>query len=168
MTGEPADEIGREERLSRSAQALEAASRELAQMVPTLRRLAEREALRELALDHCVEITSATVGAVVDARRLRDEYFEPGLGDAAWALLLALLAARLDGRRLAVTSLSDAAEVPLTTALRALDRLAERGLIARNTDAEDERIALVTLTDEGADRMRGYLMAALRLSPWVI
>jgi DNA-binding MarR family transcriptional regulator len=41
------------------------------------------------------------------------------------------------------------------------------GIPIRRAHPDDERIVLVTLTDEGEDRLRAYLAAALRLSPWV-
>jgi DNA-binding transcriptional ArsR family regulator len=167
MALEVEDGIGRAERLHRSAEILETASRALAGLVPTLQRLANAEALRELALDHRAEITGAAVRALVAARRLRDEFLGPGLDEPCWAVLLEMLIARLEGRALSLTELAAAADVPQTTAHRRIEWLAERGLIARRPDPQDGRIILIDLTEEAADRVRAYLIAALKLSPWV-
>jgi hypothetical protein len=42
-----------------------------------------------------------------------------------------------------------------------------RGMVVRNGSGENAETALIALTEAGADEMRAYLLAALRLSPWV-
>jgi hypothetical protein len=137
------------------AATLSVLSRELAAWVPILRRLAETVAL---------EITPANVRALIAARRLRNEHFWPAMSEGAWDVLLETYACRLEGRRLTVTALSKATALPPDSVLHWIDSIAARGLISRRI-AEDEG-ALVELTDDGVDRMRAYLLAALGLSPW--
>lgn len=155
----------KQEVLGRSATTLADASKELAALVPILRRLAESEALRNIARGHSFEITSASVRSVIAGRRLRDEYFWPAMSEDAWSVLLELFASRLDGRQVDVTGLSEATEIPADSALHWIDSIAERGLVSCKP-AEGEG-AQVDLTDPGADRMRAYLLASLSLSPWV-
>ncbi|TMJ19668.1 MAG: hypothetical protein E6G92_07825 [Alphaproteobacteria bacterium] len=137
------------------AATLSVLSRELAAWVPILRRMAETVAL---------EINPATVRALIAARRLRDEHFWPAMSEGAWDVLLELFACRLEGRRLTVAELSDTTALPLDSVLHWIDSIAARGLISRRIPEGEE--ALVDLTDDGADRMRAYLLAALNLSPW--
>jgi DNA-binding MarR family transcriptional regulator len=164
---EAEDGMGRADRLLRSAEILDAASRALAGLVPTLQRLAEAERLRDLALGHRAEITDAAIRSILAARRLRDQFLAPPIGDPAWSILLEALAARLGGRRLSMTDLGAAARLPPAIARRWIARLIARGLLARSPARGNERIVLVDLTDETADRLRAYLAAALKISPWV-
>jgi len=153
------------ETLVRSAGTLAEVSQEIAALVPLLRRLAEAEAVRDLALGHSFEITSATLRSIIASRRLRDEHFWPAMDDHAWSVLLELFANRLEGRRLDLPGLSAATELPIDSVLHWIDWIAARGLVSRKY-AEAEN-ALIDLTDEGADRMRSYLLKTLSLSPWV-
>lgn len=157
------------ERLADTARTLAEVSREMAHWVPILRRLAEAEQLRDLALGHTSEINGAAIRSIINARRLRDQYFWPAMNEAAWALLLELFADRLEGERLDVAALSAATEIPLASALHWIEWLSGRGMVVRygQEEGEDGERALVVLTEAGADEMRAYLLAALRLSPWV-
>lgn len=154
------------ERLGDTAATLAEVSREMVQWVPVLRRLAEAEQLRDLALGHSCELSAAAVRSIINARRLRDQYFWPAMSEPAWALLLELFANRLEGERLDATGLAMATGLPFDSTLHCLDELGGRAMITRG-EAEDESRALVALTEAGADEMRAYLLAALRLSPWV-
>ncbi len=156
-----------QEGLTHSAQTLAEVSRELFSWVPVLRRLAEAEQLRDLALGHSSEITGAAARSIIAVRRLRDQYFWPSMSEAAWALLLELFANRLEGERLDVTGLSAATQIPLGATLHWIEWLSGRGMVVRTPRGEDESRALVALTEAGTDEMRAYLLAALRLSPWV-
>lgn len=166
---EEAQDVGesRQARLAGSAQILGEVSRELASWVPILRQLAEAEALRNLALGHSFEISGATIRSIISARRLREDFFWPAMSESAWGLMLELFASRLGGERLTVATLAAASDTAPDSALHWIDWLAGRGLVARDATAPDEMDAPVTLTETGADQMRAYLIAALRLSPWV-
>lgn len=151
----------------RSAEMLESASRELAGLMPSLRRIVAAEDLRALAHDQSIEITGAAVRSIIAARRLRDEMLGPGIGEAGWALLLEAFSARLEGRRPGLSLLVEAAELPPATAHRRIEALTKRGLLIRRADPKREHAVLLDLTDEGADRLRAYLRGALSLSPWL-
>ncbi|MEA3012480.1 MAG: hypothetical protein QOD42_1025 [Sphingomonadales bacterium] len=154
-------------RLADTARTLAEVSREMAHWVPILRRLAEAEQLRDLALGHTSEINGAAIRSIINARRLRDQYFWPAMSEAAWALLLELFANRLQGERLDVAGLSAVTDIPLASALHWIEWLSGRGMVVRNGPGENAENPLVALTEAGADEMRAYLLAALRLSPWV-
>jgi hypothetical protein len=163
----PADPSAERPRLADTARTLAEVSREMAHWVPILRRLAEAEQLRDLALGHTSEINGAAIRSIINARRLRDQYFWPAMSEAAWALLLELFANRLEGERLDVAHLSTVTDIPLASALHWIEWLSGRGMVVRNGAGENPEHALVALTEAGADEMRAYLLAALRLSPWV-
>ena len=103
------------------------------------------------------------VRSTIRARRLRDQHFAPELfADPAWDMLLDLYAARLEGRRVSVSSLCIAAAVPPTTALRWIGTMHDANLFGREPDPTDKRRAHITLTDRAAAAMRGYFGAAAR------
>lgn len=109
------------------------------------------------------EPDSRTVRATIRARRLRDQHFAPELfADPAWDMLLDLYAARLEGRRVSVSSLCIAAAVPPTTALRWIGTMHDAELFGREPDPTDKRRAHITLTERAATAMRGYFGAATR------
>jgi hypothetical protein len=111
-------------------------------------------------------ITAADVQAILAARRLRDLCLGPEIGDVAWGLLLEAFAEHLDGRRVALTSLGAAEGIPRSTAHRWTRWLLDRGLLSSHADPGDDRITLVTLSDDAAQRIRSYLTNALSLSRW--
>ena len=149
------------------AERIEELARDLVRVAAALRRATEIEAVRRQARDEFPEIASGTVRAVIAARHLREQWFDPMLGEAEWSILLEALAARLEGRALGLSELGEAAGLAQTTAHRGVNRLVARGLLARRPHPEDERIVLIDLTDEAADRLRAYLRAAFSLSPWI-
>ena len=91
-------------------------------------------------------------------------FFEDELfGEPAFDLMLDLYAQELAGRDTYTTSAAVASGAPLTTALRQIAMLVERGLIARDPDPNDRRRVRLRMTTLGAARMRDYLLAAERL-----
>jgi len=153
--------------LESTAHTLAEVSAELAGWVPTLRRLAEAERLRDLAIGHTTEINGGAVRSIIAARQLRGQYFWPSMNEAAWAMLLELFANRLEGKRIDVAGLAASTQIPLGSALHWIEWLSGRGMVVRDARGADESRALVSLTEAGTDEMRAYLLAALRLSPWV-
>lgn len=111
-------------------------------------------------------LDAAYVRSIIRARRLRDQFFRGGLfADPAWDMLLDLMAARLEGTRVAVSSLCIAAAVPATTALRWIKALTDRGLFVRSADPQDGRRVYIALSDDTARALTAYLKAAQRIAP---
>jgi DNA-binding MarR family transcriptional regulator len=95
---------------------------------------------------------------------LRESYFDRDLfADPAWDMMLDLLASKLEGRRVSVSSLCLAAAVPQTTALRWIRLLGERGLVERSEDLLDARRVYVSLSASATERLVA-LLAATRSS----
>ena len=115
------------------------------------------------------QIDAGQILAMIRARRLRDDYFKGGLfADPAWDMLLDLMVARLERKRVAVSSLCIAAAVPPTTALRWIKALTERGHFVRVADAQDGRRVFIELSDKTAAKLEAYLGAAQRISPLMV
>lgn len=106
-----------------------------------------------------------TARRVLRARRLRERLLRADLfADPAWDMLLDLFVAEADGREVCVSSLCIAAAVPATTALRWIDTLESRGLIARRPDPYDKRRIMIDLRSEARQMigasLRGFSGAA--------
>ena len=107
---------------------------------------------------------AAFIRTMLRARRLRAHYFPAELfADPAWDMLLDLLAARLEGKKVAVSSLCIAAAVPATTALRWIGVLTESGLAVRVADPADGRRVHIELAEPTARALAGWLRDARRL-----
>jgi hypothetical protein len=114
-------------------------------------------------------IEAPLVRAIIRARRMRDQFFRGEIfADPAWDMLLDLMAARIEGKRVAVSSLCIAAAVPATTALRWIKMLSDRGLFVRSADPQDGRRVYIELSDEAARALTAYLRAVERLGVSVI
>lgn len=153
----------------REAERLRLLNEEVARLAEVLSQLAaERPAgVRDRDSDYRAEAPAdpdpdpRMVRATIRARRLRDQYFAVELfADPAWDMLLDLYAARLERRRVSVSSLCIAAAVPPTTALRWIGTLHDADLFGREPDPTDKRRAHITLTERAANAMRGYFIAA--------
>jgi Winged helix DNA-binding domain len=114
----------------------------------------------EAAVDD-LPLDAARIRAVLRARRLRDQIIAGDLfADPAWDIMLDLMAARLEGLRVSVSSLCIAAAVPPTTALRWIRQLTDRGLLIRQADNEDGRRIFIALSDEGAQAVQRWFALA--------
>lgn len=114
-------------------------------------------------------ISASTIRAIIRARRLRERFFPNELfADPAWDMMLDLMAARLEDRQVAVSSLCIAAAVPPTTALRWIKTLTSEGVFARQSDPQDGRRVYVELTDSAAASFEAYLRAVSRTGSLVI
>ncbi len=150
-------DIGRAE-----ASLLHQLSEDAARIASVLASLSGEEAVGEGANDgdEPVEVDAAFVRGIIRARRLRDQFFRGELfADPAFDTLLDLYAARLEGRRVAVSSLCIAASVPATTALRWIRALTEKGLFVRTADPHDGRRVYIGLSEDAARAMGRYLGA---------
>ncbi len=127
--------------------------RELAQLQAQAARLAmaieAAEPVADTGPDAPQACTEEHVRAILKGRLDRNGFFPPHLfADPAWDMLLDLYAAHLGQRRVSVTSLCIAANVPTTTALRWISTLEGEGLIERRADPLDGRRFFISLTGE--------------------
>jgi hypothetical protein len=151
----------------RSSERLQQLSEEVGRIASALAELSEDETLAQPGPEKPAgDIDATKVRAMIRARRLRDQYFRSELfADPAWDMLLDLMAARLEGQRVAVSSLCIAAAVPATTALRWIKALTDHGLFVRVADLQDGRRVYIELSDTAAAALENYLRAVQRLSP---
>lgn len=111
-------------------------------------------------------VTAGMVRAIIRARRLREQHLGKDLfADPAWDIMLDLFAAKLEKRRVAVSSLCIAAAVPPTTALRWIKTLTDCGHLVRAADPQDGRRVYIELSPKAAAGMEAYLRAVQRISP---
>jgi DNA-binding MarR family transcriptional regulator len=80
-------------------------------------------------------------------------------------MLLDLMAARIEGQAVAVSSLCIAAAVPPTTALRWIKTMTDLGLFVRIADPNDRRRVFIELSPRAATAMSAYLRATRRVMP---
>ena len=118
--------------------------------------------LRDAAVDFVATASpdAPSIRRMIAQRRLRDRFFEPGLfEEPEWDMLLDLMAARIEGKTVSVSSLCIAAAVPQSTALRAIGGMTAVGLFERHPDPGDARRVLMRLSDPAAAAMTRYLAA---------
>ncbi|MDX3908379.1 MAG: winged helix DNA-binding protein [Sphingobium sp.] len=107
-------------------------------------------------------LTAMTVQELLRARRLRDQFFGGDLfADPAWDMILDLMAARLSGERVSVSSLCIAAAVPPTTALRWIRHLTQAGIFERRPDTQDGRRVFIALSDKAAIAVHRWFAAVV-------
>jgi DNA-binding MarR family transcriptional regulator len=129
---------------------------------PVLRPLAEPgAAVRGSSLTRA---DAAFIRTLLRTRRLRTHFFRADLfADPVWDMLLDLMAARLEGKQVAVSSLCIAAAVPPTTALRWIGVMTESGLVVRVADRNDGRRVNIELAEQTAHALAAWLEEARRL-----
>jgi hypothetical protein len=143
---------------------LQQVKEEVERIAAMLAELAEEEGNGGASAGEAID--ARMIREMIRARRLRDQFFPDGLfADPAWDMLLDLMAARLEERRVAVSSLCIAAAVPPTTALRWIKLLTDEGLLVRHADPQDGRRVHIELSDPAARALTAYLRAAQRISP---
>ncbi len=107
-------------------------------------------------------ISADMVRSIIKQRRMRDNYFESALfADPAWDILLDLMAARLSGQTVSVSSLCIAAAVPATTGLRWITSMTKNGMLERKSDPMDARRVFIDLSDETYAKLAAYLTKAM-------
>ena len=143
--------------LSRALSNVHAELQQIAQDPP----VGERHLLPGRYLSEVRDTSVARAVEIYRSRRRRDAAFGQDadlFGEPAWDILLDLLDADANGRRISVTSASLASSVPATTGLRMIAILEERGLVVRTDDPRDRRRSHVSLTGKG----RAVMQSALR------
>lgn len=102
------------------------------------------------------------IRGLIRQRQIRARFFDGELfSDPAWDMLLDLTAARIEQKRVSVTSLCIASGVPPTTALRWIGQMVDAGLFFRVCDDSDRRRAFIELTDKAIDAMARYFAETL-------
>jgi DNA-binding MarR family transcriptional regulator len=153
---------------------LQQLSEEVGRIANVLAALSEHEAAAAVAAVGAAaecefeKLEAGFIRSIIRVRRLRDHFFKSDLfSDPAWDMLLDLMAARVEGQRVAVSSLCIAAAVPPTTALRWIKSLCDLGLFVRIADPEDGRRVFIELSGETAARMEAYLRSAQRMTSFI-
>lgn len=104
------------------------------------------------------EVLKEFARSILKSRQRRREFIDTSnFSEPAWDMLLDLTAAALEGRSVPVLSVSAAANVPLTTALRYVRLLVDSGMAKRWDDPNDKRRSLLALEDETLAGMIKYL-----------
>jgi len=117
----------------------------------------------DVPLEEGLAIDAPLLRTIIRARRLRERHFGKDLfADPAWDMLLDLMAARIEGQAVAVSSLCIAAAVPPTTALRWIKAMTDVGLLMRVPDPEDRRRVFIELSPCAVEAMTGYLQTVGR------
>lgn len=138
------------------ARTINALSAEASRIAEQLARLAEAQRSDPAP----IAIDARLVRRILKLRRDRERYFPAEIfADPAWDMLLDLTAARLEDKRVPVSSLCIAAAVPTTTALRWIRSLTEAGIFDRYTDPADARRSHVEIAEPAAAAMLAYLRA---------
>lgn len=111
---------------------------------------------------------SLLAAAREEVRRRSDRRLVLGpdlLAEPAWDMMLDLYIARATGRRVAVSSLCVAADVPITTALRWIRTLERSGFLVRERDRVDRRRSFVDLSASACEKIELLLRRAMDRAP---
>jgi len=145
----------------------------LAQLSEELRRIAfllvhlsaetTSEGSRAASDAYGAELSTDLLSAIIRARQMRSRYIANDLfAEPAWDMMLELLEAEITQRRVTVSKLCNAAEVPSTTALRWLDAIVDKGIAIRRPDRFDSRLVYVELCDGASAALRRYFAELMR------
>ena len=112
------------------------------------------------------EIPLERVNWLIRMRRKRARYLAPELfAEPAWDILLDLLRAEIAQERISVSSACNAAEISLSTGLRWLNCLEQRGLVLWQCDGSDAPRNFVVLSPVGSRALRRYFLEVVGTSP---
>ena len=101
--------------------------------------------------------TEESVRSIIGARADRLRFLPSDLfADPAWDMLLDLYLNEILSKRISVSSLCGASNVPISTALRWIGALDCKGLIVRTGDRCDGRRVFIALSEAGLARMDAY------------
>ena len=138
-------------------------SDEVGRIANTLARLSTNPAApgigaEQPAREDLPKVSAQTVRAIIQARRMRSQFFPDELfAEPAWDILLDLLLGEISHQRVSVSSACTAAAVPATTALRWLNTLVQMNLVIRRADPHDARRVFVELAPESSLALRRFL-----------
>ena len=93
----------------------------------------------------------------IQIRRIRRSHFGTAeISGPVWDMMLDLMLAGAHGRVLSASDLATGAGVPLSSGLRMIASLEQRGLVHRSIDERDRRRTIVRLSENGTERMASY------------
>lgn len=102
-------------------------------------------------------VSEEAVGRAIDAWRERNSYLPRELlSDPAWGMLLELLQAEIQGRRVSLPSLCKVSAVPATTGTRWLKALERQALVLRWADPQHPDDEIIVLSRKGSSALRRY------------
>lgn len=132
-------------------------SEKVGQIIQNVADMTFAKNLSEADTAFSVELSGEAVSGVIQAWSERARYL-PGelFSDPAWVMLLELLHAELDQRRLTVSKLCKASRVPTSTANRWLMALEDHALVIRQADRHDATSPFVELTPNAGTALRRY------------
>lgn len=144
-----------------------ATTAELAKIALEMRRMADQVArlVSPTSKDPESDLDNASIDdqlsraaeAIYRDRRRRGEILGVDSAEPQWDILLHLFVEGARGNRVSVTGACIAADVPPTTASRALEQLAQSNMVARYADHQDRRRSWLELTERGKRAMRRFL-----------
>lgn len=106
------------------------------------------------------------IGRLIDERRYRFAHFPASLfSDPAWDILLALALAECRDQRLTISNLCDSVDAPMTTALRWINALGDKGLIVRHDAVNDRRRKFIELSPEALAAVSAYCSRVYAATP---
>lgn len=109
------------------------------------------------AASSVLEVSEEAVKRLIHAWQERTSYLPSELiSDPAWGMLLELLQAEIQGRRVSLARLCRVSAVPTSSAVRWLKALERRGLIVRRTNTVDADNETVELSHKGSCTLRRY------------
>lgn len=157
-----------------AGQQLQALKAEVATLARDLMRFADNDAAEptgteaeHAAIDAVPTESEMTnmLRAVMRVRSARNPFFtNKRLGGQSWDMLLELALAKLEHRKLPVSSLCIASNLPQSTALRRIDDLQEAGLVSRFPDEQDARRDFVELSNTAMGPMHDWLRMLRRIA----
>jgi DNA-binding MarR family transcriptional regulator len=103
------------------------------------------------------EVSEEAVTRIIGAWRERTSYL-PGelFSDPAWGMLLELLQAEVQDRRVSLSRLCKVSGVSSSVAVRWLKALEYRGFAIRRTDPQHPNVEFVELSRKGSSALRRY------------
>ena len=103
---------------------------------------------------------------IIKSRRLRSRYLPDDIfAEPAWDMMLHLLHAELRHRATSTSQLAHVANVPITTALRWITALVDRGLFIRYPDPSNESRSFLRLAPRAKWALAHYFSAQEGIRP---
>jgi DNA-binding MarR family transcriptional regulator len=123
-------------------------------------RMTTTDGLQPSKVDHgAVQSAEKQLNRVLRTRMFRSRFFASELfSDPAWDILLTLYETELAQRRISVSNVCFAAQVPVTTGLRYIETLCRQGMVSRTPDPIDARRIFLSLTSEGSLAMQCVIL----------